>query len=90
MVSANPLILIISIALLRLVLSTHEAILSNNGLYFLHSFVEAYIVQSAQVKKPFSIQHGFTLHALYRTADFSDFALQLSHSPDVKEGQAPQ
>ena len=40
-VSANPLIFIISIALLRSVFSTHEAIFSKNGLYFLHAEVEA-------------------------------------------------
>jgi len=88
--SARPFALIISIALLRSLLSTHAAILSNRGLYFLHSFVEAYIVQSAQVKNSFSTQHGFTLHCLYTTADFAELPLQPSHLPDINELHAPQ
>jgi hypothetical protein len=56
----------------------------------LHSFVDAYIVQSAQVKNPFSTQQGFTLHFLYKAADFAEITLQPSHFPDVNAGQALQ
>jgi hypothetical protein len=88
--SARPFALIISIALLRSLPSSLEAILSNKGLYFLHSFTEVHSVQSAQVKNPFPAQHDFTGHFLYLTADFAELLLQPSHLPDVNEGQAPQ
>jgi hypothetical protein len=88
--SVRPFSLIISIPFLRLVLEIHSPNLMDAGLYFLHSFVDAYFVQSAQVKNPFSTQHGFTKHFLYPTAHFGELPLQPSHLPDVYVGQAPQ
>jgi len=88
--SVNPFSRIISIALPRLVLEIHSPNRMNRGLYSLQLFVVENLVQSAQVKNPFSTQHCFTLQSFTPTAHFGELPLQPSHLPDKKGGQAPQ
>jgi hypothetical protein len=62
----------------------------DKGLHFLHSLVVANLVQSAQVKNPFSIQHCLTWQFVIPTAHFGELPLQPSHLPDKSVGHAAQ